>query len=89
MLKTMPWDDDLWRKLKDAISPMPVFIRTNALKMIIEASESFAQEREAEVVQEEDLVKAAKEKTPALVRQRMLDALAEQGIRVDDLRTAD
>jgi hypothetical protein len=89
MLKTMPWDDDLWRKLKDAISPMPVFIRTNALKMIIEASESFAQEREAEVVQEEDLVKAAREKTPALVRQRMLDALAEQGIRVDDLRTAD
>ena len=89
MLKTMPWDDDLWRKLKDAISPMPVFIRTNALKMIIEASESFAQEREAEVVQEEDLVKAAREKTPALARQRMLDALAEQGIRVDDLRTAD
>jgi hypothetical protein len=89
MLKTMPWDDDLWRKLKDAISPMPVFIRTNALKMIIEASESSAREREAEVVQEEDLVKAAREKTPALVRQRMLDALAEQGIRVDDLRTTD
>jgi hypothetical protein len=89
MLKTMPWDDDLWRKLKDAISPMPVFIRTNALKMIIEASESFAREREAEVVQEEDLVKAAREKTPALARQRMLDALAEQGIRVDDPRTTD
>ena len=89
MLKTMPWDDDLWRKLKDAISPMPVFIRTNALKMIIEASESSAREREAEVVQEEDLVKAAREKTPAPARQRMLDALAEQGIRVDDLRTTD
>ena len=55
--------------------------------MIIEASESFAQERGAVIVQEEDLVRAAKEKIPALARQRMLDALAEQGIRVDDLKS--
>ena len=86
-MKTMSWDDELWRKLKDAISPMPPFVRKNALKMIIEASESFARERGAEVVQEEDLVRAAREKKPALARQRMLDALAEQGIRVDDLRS--
>jgi len=86
-LKTMSWDDELWRKLKDAISPMPPFIRKQALKMIIEASESFAQERGAMIVQEEDLVRSAREKMPALARQRMLDALAEQGIIVDDLGT--
>jgi hypothetical protein len=34
-------------------------------------------------VQEEDLGKAAKTKTPALTRRRMLDALAEMGIRVE------
>jgi hypothetical protein len=66
---------------------MPPFIRKQALKMIIEASESFAQERDAVIVQEEDLVRAAREKMPALGRQRMLDALAEQGIRVDSLRS--
>jgi hypothetical protein len=82
----MSWDDELWRKLKDAISPMPPFIRQTALKMIIEASESLARERGAVIVQEEDLVRAAREKVPAFARQRMLDALAEQGIRVDDLR---
>lgn len=84
-MKTMSWDDELWRKLKDAISPMPLSIRKVAVSMIIEASESIAQERGARIVQEEDLVRAAREKIPALARQRMLDALAEQGIRVEDL----
>lgn len=82
-MRTMPWDESLWQKLKDAISPMPPFVRQRALKTIIEASEAFARERGSEVVQEEDLVKAAKTKTPALTRRRMLDALAEMGIRVE------
>jgi hypothetical protein len=76
----MSWDDELWRKLKDAISPMPPLIRKKALKMIIEASESFAQERGAEIVEEEDLVMAAREKVPTLAQQSVMDALAEQGI---------
>jgi len=42
-----------------------------------------AQERGSEVVEEEDLLKAAKTKTPALTRQRMLDALVEVGINVE------
>jgi DNA replicative helicase MCM subunit Mcm2 (Cdc46/Mcm family) len=82
-MKSMSWDEDLWQRLKDAISPMPPFVRQRALKTIIEASETFARERGSEVVQEEDLVKAAKTKTPVLTRQRMLDALAEMGIRVE------
>jgi hypothetical protein len=82
-MRSMPWDADLWQRLKDAISPMPPFVRQRAVKTIIEASEMFARERGSEVVQEEDLVKAAKTKTPALTRQRMLDALAEMGIRVE------
>lgn len=82
-MRGMPWDQVLWQRLKDAISPMPPFVRQRALKTIIEASEAFAKERGSEVVQEEDLVKAAKTKTPVLTRRRMLDALAEMGIRVE------
>jgi hypothetical protein len=82
-MRNMPWDEILWQRLKDAISPMPPFARQRALRTIIEASEGFARERGSEVVQEEDLVKAAKTKPPALTRQRMLDALAEMGIRVE------
>lgn len=82
-MRNMPWDEEVWRKLKDAVSPMPPFVRRRALKTIIEASEMLARERGLEVVQEEDLVEAAKTRTPALGRQRMLDALAEMGIGVD------
>jgi len=82
-MKSMPWDKDLWQRLKDAISPMPPFVRQRALRTIIEASETFAQERGSEVVQEKDLVRAAKTKTPALTRRQMLDALVEMGIRVE------
>jgi len=82
-MRSMPWDEDLWRKLKDAISPMPPFVRQQGLRTIIEASEALAQERGSEVVEEEDLVKAAKTKIPALARQRMLDGLVEVGISVE------
>jgi len=54
-----------------------------ALKIIIEASEKAAREREASRVEEQDLVKAAKEKTPSVARGRMLAALAEQGIEIE------
>jgi len=81
-MKSMPWDEGLWQRLKDAISPMPPFVRQRALRTLIEASETFARERGSEVVQEKDLVRAAVTKTPALTRRRMLDALAEMGIRV-------
>ena len=82
-MRSMPWNKDLWQQLKDAVSLMPPFVRRRALRTIIEASETLARERGSEVVQEEDLVKAAKTKTPVLARRRMLDALAEMGIRVD------
>lgn len=81
-MRSMAWDEELWTRLKDAISPMPPFIRQRALRTIVEASEVLARERGSEVVEEEDLVKAAKTKTPTFTRQRMLDALAEVGIRV-------
>lgn len=81
-MKSMPWEEELWQRVKDAISPMPPFVRQRALKSIIEASETLARGRGSEVVQEEDLVEAAKTKTPALARQRMLDALAGAGINV-------
>jgi len=56
---------------------MPPFVRQRALRIIIEASEGFARERGSDVVQEEDLVRAAREKVPAMARHRMLQALME------------
>jgi len=82
-VKNMEWDPTVWQALKDAISPMPPFVRRRALKAIIEASETFARERGSEVVQEEDLVEAARTKTPAIGRRRMLDALAEMGVKIE------
>jgi len=73
----MPWDEEVWRGLKDAVTPMPPFVRQRALRIIIEASEGFARERGSDVVQEEDLVRAAREKVPAMARHRMLQALME------------
>ena len=80
-MRSMPWDGELWQRLKDAISPMPPVVRQRALKTIIEASETLARERGSRMVHEEDLVKAAKTKIPALTRQRVLDALADTGIK--------
>jgi len=83
-MKNMEWDPVVWQALRDAVSPMPPFVRKRALQTIIEASENFGHERRSVIVEEQDLVRAAREKMPALARQRMLDALIEQGIRVDD-----
>lgn len=82
-MRSMPWEQNLWQQLKDAVSSMPPFVRQRALRTIIESSETFAQERSSQVVQEQDVVKAATTKTPALTRRRMLDTLAEMGIDVD------
>lgn len=82
-MKTMAWDGQLWRKLKDAVSPMPVFIRRRALKTIIEAAEQLARERGSSEVQQQDLVEAALHKTPRLARRTMLAALVEQGIEIE------
>jgi hypothetical protein len=82
-MRSMPWNEVLWWRLKDAISPMPPFVRQRALRTIVEASETLAQERGSEVVEEQDLVEAAKTKTPALTRQRMLDGLKDVGINVE------
>lgn len=82
-MKNMEWDHWVWQALKDAVSPMPPFVRKRALRTIIEASEKAARERDASLVEEQDLVKAAMEKIPSIMKGRMLDALAEQGIRIE------
>lgn len=84
-MRNMGWDPLVWQALKDAVSPMPLFIRKKALTMIIKASEESARGRGASQVEEQDLVKAAMEKVSSLARGRMLAALAEQGIRIEAL----
>lgn len=83
-MRSMPWDEALWQKLKDAISPMPPPVRQEALRIIVEASEAMARGRGSELVEERDLVEAAKMKVPDFARRRMLDALADTGIKVEE-----
>ena len=82
-MRNMEWEPLVWQALKDAVSPMPPFVRKGALRTIIKASEEAARARGASQVQEQDLVKAATEKVPSVMRGRMLDALAGQGIQIE------
>ncbi|NIR87164.1 hypothetical protein GWO13_06145 [Candidatus Bathyarchaeota archaeon] len=82
-LKTMEWSERVWEALKRAVTSMPIFIRKRALEKIIKESEENAKKRNSSIVEEVDLVKAAKEKVPRIVRPMCLDALREQGTDVD------
>ena len=82
-LKTMEWSERVWEALKRAVTPIPIFIRKRALEKIIKESEENARKRNSNIVEEVDLVKAAKEKVPRIVRSVCLDAIREQGIDVD------
>lgn len=82
-MRSLLWDDRVWRGLEDAMSPMPPPVRREALRLIIEAAEAAAQARGAIQVEEQDVVQAAREKVPPQMRQTCLDALAAEGMKID------
>ncbi|MBW1744167.1 MAG: hypothetical protein JRJ47_12195 [Deltaproteobacteria bacterium] len=79
-LRKMQWNDKVWNSLRNAITPMPLFVRKKALLKIIEASEKNAANRDSQLVEAKDLIKATKEKVPEKVQRICLESLAEQGI---------
>jgi|GEM_PF-3491195 len=79
-LKSMPWDERVWKALKAAITPMPPFVRGKALKKIIAASEENSRRRDSEAVEAQDLIKAARENVRPAMLQVLLQSLAEHGV---------
>lgn len=81
-LRTMPWDEKVWRAFLRATAYIPPTIRMEAIIAIIEESEKNARNRGAEQVGEEDLVAAAHKQVPPTYKQISLKILEEQGINV-------
>lgn len=82
-LRTMPWDERVWRAFLRAATYIPPTIRMEAIIAIIEESEKNARTRGAEQVREEDLVAAAHKRVPPAYKQISLKILEEQGIRIE------
>jgi hypothetical protein len=80
----MEWDERVWSALKAALSMVPPFVRKRALDKIIEGAEDFAKARGSDKVEEQDLVKAARDKVPEDMREISLQILAEQGININE-----
>ncbi len=81
-MRTMEWHEKTWIALKNAVTPMPSFVRKRALRKIIQTSEENAKNRGSSQVEADDLVRAVKEKVPESVQKYCYEALAEQGITV-------
>lgn len=82
-LRSMRWNERVWEILKRAVVSMSPSIRKKALPVIISACEEEAKKRKSELVEEVDLVRAARERVPEHSRDMCLKALGEQGIRID------
>lgn len=82
-LKTMPWDENIWKALLRAAAYIPPTVRVEALIAVIKESEREAIRRGSEIVEERDLVIAAHRKVPAAYKEVSLQILREQGINVD------
>lgn len=83
-LKKMDWDEKVWVAFKRASAYIPPTVRMEAVLRIIEESEKEAKIRGSNLVEEKDLVIAAKRKVPKAYKQISLDILKEQGISVNE-----
>ena len=81
-MRTMDWEGNVWEALKFAVTGMPIFVRKQALRKIIEASEGNARARKSDIVQGADLVAAAREKVPASVQDVCFNALRDYGVQI-------
>ena len=82
-MRTMDWEGSVWKALKFAVTEMPIFVRKQALRKIIEASEGNARARKSDIVQGPDLVAAAREKVPESVQGVCFNALRDYGVQVE------
>jgi hypothetical protein len=82
-LRKIVWNEKVWTAFKRAVAYIPLTVRMEAILTIIEASEKEARKRGSDIVEEQDLVRAAKKKVPRAYRSISLNILREQGINVD------
>lgn len=79
----MDWDERVWQAFKRAIAHISLTVRMEAVLSIVEAGEKEAKQRKSKIVEEEDLVRAAKKNVPLAYRSLSLSILREQDINVD------
>lgn len=79
-LKSMPWDEGVWKGLCASVTPMPPFVRKKALLKIIRGSEKNARSRSSQMVEAGDVIAAVDEGVPIRIRKMCLETLAEHGI---------
>lgn len=79
----MDWDERVWQAFKRAITHISLTVRMEAVLSIVEAGEKEAKQRKSKIVEEEDLVRAAKKNVPLAYRSLSLSILREQDINVD------
>lgn len=84
-IRKMNWEDKVWKAFLRAVAYIPPQVRMEALLLVVERSEELARARGSEVVEEEDLVQAAIEKTPKAYKRVSLQILSEQGLSVPSL----
>lgn len=80
-LRTMPWEERVWKAFLRAAAYIPPTVRMEAIIAVIEESEKNAQARGAREVGEQDLIAAARRRVPPAYRETSLKILEEQGIK--------
>ncbi|HUI93684.1 MAG TPA: hypothetical protein VLX68_15660 [Chitinivibrionales bacterium] len=84
-LRSMEWDEPVWKALCASVTLIPPFVRKRALGKIISACEKNAIERSSGKVETADVLKSVNENVPESVRKVCLETLAEHGM---DISTA-
>lgn len=80
MSNELKWDIQAEEKFKVAVSKMPAFHRPIAEKMISTKAQDFAKKRGADVVAEEDVVRAFFADCPTPFKDMMKKVLDEAGL---------
>lgn len=81
-LREMEWDQRAWEGLRDATSPMPIFVRRRALTKLVRRAEEAARRRGASRVELEDLLAGIPGKAGGFMQEALLDALRSRGMEV-------
>lgn len=81
-LRGMEWDRRVWEALREATSPMPIFVRRRALSKIVRKAEEAARGRGASRVELADLLAGMPGKASGFMREALADALRSRDVQV-------
>ena len=83
-LKTMEWEQEVWKALCASVTLIPPFVRKSALGKIIRASEKNARDRSSAKVGTADVLKSVQENVPESMRKVCLETMEEHGLDISE-----